>query len=482
MKTFQPVLYVIGILLMLLALCMTGPAVVDIVSGDPDTWVFPTAATMTLFFGGVLFLLNFSTGFNLSKRQAFLMTTLVWTVLPLFGSLPFILGQTDLSFTDAYFEAMSGITTTGSTVITGLDDLPSGILIWRAILQWLGGLGIIVMSISILPFLRIGGMQLFMVEAFETGEKQFPRARQISAGICIVFIALTSIWTLALWLAGMTGVEAVVHAMTTIATGGYSTSDASVGHFNSATIDAIITIGMIISGMPFLLILGAFRKRFSQLYNDVQVQGYLAIMLGAILCVSAWLWLADDMTVLTSIRYGAFTVASIMTGTGFASVDYTPWGMFPMVFIFFLTFVGGCAGSTACGIKVFRFQILFSIGRMELRKILQPNGVFIPYYNNRPISNEVMTSVLGFFFIFMACFGLLTLGLSFLGMDFTTAISSAATAMSNVGPGLGADVGPSGTFKALPDTAKWLLALGMLVGRLEVFTVIVLFSRQFWRG
>lgn len=482
MRNVQPIFFVIGILLMLLALFMSIPAIIDIAYGSPEIWVFPMSAAITMFAGGAMLLSNFSPNFNLSRRQAFLMTTLVWVFLSLFGSLPFILGETHMSFTDAYFETMSGITTTGSTVITGLDNLSPGILVWRAILQWLGGLGIIVMSISILPILKVGGMQLFMVEAFETGEKNLPRARQISTGITLVFISLTAVCALALWLAGMTGVEALVHAMTTIATGGYSTSDGSVGHFQSAKIDAIITIGMIAGGIPFLLIFMSFQKRFSDLLHDSQVRWYLAIMALAIASVSGWLWGVDGMGFMNAIRYSSFSVASIMTGTGFASTDYTLWGVFPVIFLFFLTFVGGCAGSTACGIKIFRFQILFSTCRMEFRKILQPNGVFIPYYNNRPISNEVVSSILSFFFIFIFCFGALTLGLSFLGLDLVTAISSAATTLSNVGPGFGPVVGPSGTFKELPDVAKWMLAFGMLVGRLEVFTVIILFSRQFWKG
>lgn len=465
-----------------MALSMGVPAVVDILSGTTDVWVFPVSAGITLFAGGTLFLSNMSADFNLSRRQTFLMTTLIWLVLPMFGSLPLILGETQLSFTDGFFEAMSGITTTGSTVITGLDRLSSGLLLWRAILQWLGGLGIIVMSISVLPILRVGGMQLFKVEAFETGEKFLPRARQISAGVTTVFISLTAIWSVALWLAGMSGLEAVIHAMTTIATGGYSTSDASIGHFNSAAIDAIITAGMIVGGIPFLLILASMRTRCASLYNDTQVRWYLGFMVFSILAVCWWLWAVQGMAAPSALRYSAFTVASIMTGTGYASVDYTFWGAFPIIFMFFLTFVGGCAGSTACGIKLFRFQILFSTVRREFRKICKPNEVYISYYNNRPISNEVISSVLGFFFIFIICFGVLTLALGLLGLDFVTAISSAATAMSNVGPGLGRIVGPSGTFHSFPDAAKWLLAFGMLVGRLEVFTVIILFSRQFWKG
>ncbi len=479
---FQPIMLVVGFLLLALAASMGVPAIVDIASGNPNIWVFPASAGITMFAGGAMIMATKSPGFNMSIRQTFAMTTLIWVVLTSFGSLPFILGELRMSFTDAFFESMSGITTTGSTVITGLDGLSSGILLWRGILQWLGGLGFIVMSISILPLLKIGGMQMFKVEAFDAGEKAFPRTAQISAGVTAIYISLTAIWTLALWLAGMTGLEAVVHAMTTMATGGYSTSDASIGHFNSALIEAIITVGMIIGGIPFMLILMSVRGRVSKLIGDSQVRWYLGIMLGAMLIVSGWLFVAQGMNPLQALRYSTFTVASIMTGTGYISSDYTFWGMFPIIFLFFLTFVGGCTGSTACGIKVFRFQILISAARLELNRIFQPNGVFIPYYNKRPISDEVISSVLSYFFIFSFCFVVLTLALDLLGLDFITAISSAATAMANVGPGLGPTVGPSGTFQNLPDISKWLLAFGMLLGRLEVFTVMVLFPRRFWKG
>ncbi len=481
----QPILVVIGILLIALAASMLVPAIVDLASESADIWEFPVSAGITAFVGGVAVLTNLSGRgghLSLSIRQTFAMTTLVWVSLAGFGSLPFILGELHMSFTDAFFEAMSGLTTTGSTVISGLDGLSPGILLWRAILQWLGGLGIIVLSISILPMLKVGGMQMFKVEAFETGEKALPRATQISAGITVVFIALTAICAAALWLAGMTGLEAVIHAMTTIATGGYSTSDGSIGHFNSATIDAIVTVGMIVGGIPFMLILMALRGGSRALFKDSQVHWYLGIMFCSMFAVSVWLWVERGMEPLNALRYSSFTVASIVTGTGYASADYTLWGMFPILLLFFLTFVGGCAGSTACGIKVFRFQVLFATASVELKKIIYPSGVFMPYYNGRKISDEVVASVLGFFFIFSVCFVALTLALDLLGLDFITAISSAATAMSNVGPGLGNIVGPSGTFESLPGAAKWLLAFGMLVGRLEVFTVMVLFSRQFWRG
>ncbi len=481
MMDLRPIILIIGILLSALAVGMCVPAVVDGVAGNPDWQVFAVSAGLTLFIGVTMALTSRAGVSRLTIRQAFLMTTLIWLVLTLFAALPFAFSELDLSYTDAFFEAMSGITTTGSTVITGLDSAPPGILLWRGILQWMGGLGIIVLAVGVLPMLRVGGMQLFRIEAFESGEKVLPRAAHISIGITAVFVALTALWAGGLWLAGMSGLEAVVHAMTTIATGGYSTSDGSLGHFDSPLIDAIVTAGMVVGGIPFLLYLKALRGDTSSLFRDNQVHWYLTILAGAVLAVAGWLWAGGDMMPLEALRYAAFNVTSIMTGTGYSTADYTGWGTFPVGLLFLLMFVGGCAGSTTCSIKVFRFQVLYAAARAQIHNLLQPHGVFVPYFNRRPISEEVITSVLSFFFVFGAAFVLLALGLSLLGLDFVTAFSGAATAISNVGPAMGTIIGPSGTFQSLPDAAKWLLSAGMLVGRLEVFTVIVLFSRSFWR-
>ena len=482
MIDFRPILMTIGALLVILAFGMLIPAAVDAASGNSDWQAFVVSSGVTLFSGVAMFF-SFRIGRpSLSVRQAFVLTALVWIVLTLFSSLPFRLCELNLSFTDAYFEAMSGITTTGSTVLTGLDGLPPGLLLWRGILQWLGGLGIIVMAISILPMLRLGGMQMFRVEAFETEGKMLPRAAQLSAGVSLILIFFTVVLALCLWAAGMTGLEAVVHSLTTIATGGYSTSDGSVGHFDSATIEAIITVGMIVGGIPFLLFLKLVRGDGQSLLRDNQVHWYIGILASVIMVISVWLWQFQDMTPFQAFRYASFNVVSIMTGTGYASIDYGQWGTFPVAIIFFLMFVGGCYGSTACGIKVFRFQVLFAATRKQIQNLLQPHGVFIPTFNRRPLSDEVIGSVLGYFFIFGLVFVFLSLALNALGIDMVTAMSGAGTAMANVGPGLGSIIGPAGNFQSLPGAAKWLLIAGMLVGRLEMFTIFVLFSRNFWRG
>ena len=478
----RPVFLIVGMLLATLAGGMCIPAMVDAASGNPDWQVFAVSAGLTLFVGVSLTLTSSSGKVSLNVRQAFVMTTFAWLALTLFASLPFMFSELRLSFTDAFFEAMSGITTTGSTVITGLDTAPPGILLWRAILQWLGGLGIIVMAIAVLPMMGVGGMQLFKVEAFDTGEKVLPRAAQISAAMVIIFIGLTAIWALALWLAGMTPLESTVHAMTTIATGGFSTSDASVGHFSSWTVDVIITLGMVVGSLPFVLYLQAIRGKPWLIWRDEQVRGFFAIVIAFVIVVTGLLSINTGMDPLTALRYSAFNIISIMTGTGYATADYGLWGSFALPIFFFVMFIGGCAGSTTCGIKIFRFQILYAAAGVQIRHLLQPHGVFVPYYNRRPVADEVIISVLSFFFVFGLTFAFLALGLGMLGLDFLTAVSSAATAISNVGPALGPITGPSGNFQTLPDAAKWLLAVGMLLGRLELFTVLVLFSRTFWRG
>ncbi len=479
---FRPVFLVIGILLITLALFMLIPAIVDWSVGNPDWQVFLASSGLTMFVGGALAFASNTGRAKLNIRQAFVITTMAWIFLAIFAAIPLYFSEIELSYTDSFFEAMSGLTTTGSTVITGLDYAPPGILLWRALLQWIGGIGIIVMAIAVLPMLRVGGMQLFRMESSDQSDKALPRAASVAAAIFIIYIVLTIIWSAAYWFAGMTGFESIAHAMTTIATGGFSTSDQSIGYFNSPTIDTIATFGMLIGALPFLLYLKAMQGDIKILTTDSQVQWFLIAVILAVGCAAGWLWLDDGRTFNSSIRYASFNVVSIITGTGYSSEDYTLWGAFATPLFFFIMFIGGCAGSTTCGIKVFRFQVLYAAAQTQMRHLLQPHGIFIPQYNNRPITDEVMTSVLSFFFVFGVCYALLALSLGMLGMDFLSAISSAATSISNVGPALGPIVGPAGNFQPLPDTAKWLLAGGMLLGRLELFTVLILFTRSFWRG
>jgi trk system potassium uptake protein TrkH len=418
---------------------------------------------------------------KISIRQAFVLTTVVWVVIPSFAALPLAFADLQLSYTDAFFEAMSGLTTTGSTVMLGLDSTPPGILLWRALLQWLGGIGIIAMAIVILPLLQVGGMQLFRMESSDTSDKVMPRTTQIVTYISVLYVALTALCAVLYWTGGMSGFDAVTHAMTTIATGGFSTHDASVGYFNSPAIDATATMFMLIGGMPFVLYLQALRGAPLRLIRDSQVRWFLATVVIAVL--SMWFYLEGDLEgqVFKNFFRVAFNVVSVITGTGYSTEDYSAWGPFAVSVLFFLMFVGGCAGSTTCGIKIFRFQVLYATAKNQMYRLLQPHGVFIPYYNRRPIPETVTESVMGFFFLYALAFAVIAMGLGLLGLDFLTAASGAATAISNVGPGLGPRIGPAGTFATLPDAAKWLLSFGMLLGRLELFTVLVLLLPSFWR-
>ncbi|MFQ5955044.1 MAG: TrkH family potassium uptake protein [Kiloniellales bacterium] len=481
MIDYRPILFICGLLMATLAAAMVIPAVVDAAVGNPDWQVFTASAVVTLFIGVSLILTNRTRGRSLNLRQAFVLTTMAWIVIAAFGALPFAFSELELTYPNAFFEAMSGITTTGSTVIVGLDYAPPGILLWRALLQWLGGIGIIVMAVAVLPMLQVGGMQLFRLESSDKSEKAMPRATEIAGGIGIIYFVLTLICAAAYGFAGMNGFEAITHAMTTIATGGFSTSDASIGYFGNLPIEWIAIVFMILGGMPFVLYLKAVRGDPAALLRDSQVRWFLSIIVIAVATLAVYHGWQNGVPPLEAVRHTAFNAVSIMTGTGYVTTDFGLWGHFAMPAFVFLMFIGGCAGSTTCGIKIFRFQVLYATARTQALRLVRPHGVFIAYYNGKPIPDTVAESVMSFFFVFVLCFGALALGLGVLGLDFLTAVSGAATAIANVGPGLGEVIGPSATFATLPDAAKWLLSAGMLLGRLELFTVLVLFAPSFWR-
>ncbi|MFM2130032.1 MAG: hypothetical protein RL477_1578 [Pseudomonadota bacterium] len=482
MLDVRPIFFVIGILLVTLAAAMGVPALADLVAGQSDWRVFAGSAAACLFIGVGLILTMRTEEMRIGIRQAFLLTAVSWVVTALFSALPFALADLNLSYTDAVFEAMSGITTTGATVITGLEKAPPGILIWRAILQWLGGIGIIVMAVSILPLLRVGGMQLFRMESSEKGEKALPRVAQVVTVIGLIYAGLTLACALGYWAAGMRGFDAVAHAMTTVATGGFSTADASIGYFDSAAVEWVAVVFMLAGSMPFVLYIQAVRGNPMPLMRDAQVRTFLVIVVACIVLLVVWKVATGRADVGSAIRLATFNLVSVITGTGFATSDFSLWGEFAVTMFFFAMFIGGCAGSTTCGLKIFRLQVLYASTVAQAGKLLQPHGVFVPHFNRKPIPESVSESVLSFFFLYVISFGALAVGLGILGLDFVTAVSGAASAIANVGPGLGNIIGPAGTYAPLPDTAKWLLAFGMLLGRLELFTVLILFTPAFWRN
>jgi len=478
----RPLLLVIGILLTLLGVAMLLPAGIDLILNNPDWQVFFAAASLTTFIGMSLALTNWGYTTILNLQQAFLLTISSWVVLAAFAALPFAFAGLELSYTDAFFEAMSGLTTTGSTVMTNLDGTPPGILLWRALLQWLGGVGIIVMAVGLLPILQVGGMQLFRVEAFDTPEKVLPSAARFAASLGALYVSMTLACGLALIAAGIGPFDAVTHAMTTIATGGFSTHDRSVGYFDNAVVDWIIIGGMIAGSLPFALYLQALQGKRDRIWRDVQVRIFFVAVAMLVAAMTFYLWYTDVYRGFDNLRYAAFNVISVMTGTGYSTQDYNQWGPFAVMMLFWVMFIGGCAGSTSCGIKIFRFHVIVAAVVGHVRRMLHPHGVFVFHYNDRPIDPSVTASVMSFFFLFFVSIAVLTFLLGLLGLDFITALSAAATAIANVGPGLGPEVGPAGTFQNLPDAAKWLMSFGMLLGRLELFTVLIIFTPSFWQS
>lgn len=481
MFDLRPIFYVIGLLMVPLGISMLIPAAVDAVQDNPDQYVFLFSAAITLFFAFSFILANRDIREDLSLKQAFLLTTLSWLVLPAVGAIPLYLSEYNLSYTDAYFEAMSGLTTTGSTVISGLDTAPPGLLLWRALLQWLGGVGIIVMAVAILPMLKVGGMQLFRMESSDTSEKILPRAAQLSAGISWLYLVISLLCFIGLMVAGMGPFDAIIHAMTTISTGGFSTSDGSVGHFDNAMVDWVLILFMTIGSLPFVLMLQAVRGRPLAFWRDAQVRGNLFLLGFISLTISIWLYVHNEYDFANALRFGTFNIVSVMTGTGFASTDYSLWGNFPSTIFFMVMFIGGTAGSASCGVKTFRVLILLSSLRAQIKRISMPHGIFHTRFNGRPVSQEALNSVMSFFFLFVITYLVLVALVALTGVDFVTAASGVGTTISNVGPGLGETIGPASTFAELPDAAKWILSISMLLGRLELFTVLVLFSPRFWR-
>lgn len=479
--SLKPALYVVGTLVVILGVSMIIPGFVDIAAGDPDWRGFFIAGAGTSIVGLLFMLTNREEHILLNRRQAFVLTVLSWLAVAAFSAVPFFFSRLNISYTDAFFEAISGLTTTGSTVLTGLDTAPPGILLWRSLLHWLGGVGIVMMALALLPFLRVGGMQLFRMESSDTQDKVVARVNQLGLGVVAVYCLMTLLCTLAYVVGGMTVFEAVNHAMATVSTGGYSTSDASIGHFDSKFILWVAVIFMGLGSLPFTLYLQMARGNVWALFRNIQVRSFVAFILIVSFILTYWLWLVRDMPLFDAFTHVTFSVMSVVSTTGFASVDYTLWGPLAVASFFALTFVGGCTGSTTGGIKIFRFQIAWRLYRTHIHRLISPNAVEVQRYGERKLDADVAGSVLIFFFVYIGTVGVLTLFLALLGLDWVTAVSGAATAVGNVGPGLGDIIGPAGNFKTLPDAAKWALAFGMLLGRLEFFTILVLAMPRFWR-
>lgn len=482
MIDLRPVAHVLGLLVAALGTTMVAPMAIDIFYRNGQWPIFLQAGTITALSGGLAALATANaTQDRLSIQQTFLLTTLVWVILPVFGSIPFMVGALGASFTDAFFEAVSGMTTTGSTVFTGLDGLPEGILLWRSMLQWFGGIGIIVVAMVFLPELRVGGMQIFRSEAFDTMGKILPRAAEIASRISWIYVVLTFACFLGYLALGMTTFDALNHALTTLSTGGFSTTDQSFGAFQGAP-EYWASAFMILASLPFVRYIQLVAGTAQPIFRDSQVRAFILVVTIVTLILAAFQVLADERGVEESFREAIFNVTSITSGTGYASVDYQLWGTFAMVVFFFIGLIGGCAGSTCCSVKIFRYQILLSAVKAQIRQIHSPHGIFSPRFGHLRVTDDVLSSVMAFFVIFIVSLGVLAVALGLTGLDFITALSGAATSIGNIGPGLGPIIGPAGYFGPLNDTAKWLLIAGMIVGRLEAMAVYVLFTVAFWRS
>ncbi|WP_205041990.1 TrkH family potassium uptake protein [Rhodoligotrophos defluvii] len=484
LNTLDPrrIILVVGVMLIGLALFMLPPMVTDLAAGHDDWQTFALSALITGFFGLMLTLVSDWQGTeSISRRDGFVITAVTWLAVSIFGAVPFVLLDQDISLADSWFESVSGLTTTGSSVLVGLDNMPPGVLLWRSILNWLGGVGIVVMAIIMLPFLRVGGMQLFHTESSDRSDKIVPRAGQLVRYIAVCYGLLTLSCLVSYVISGMTLFDAVNHAMTTVATGGFSTHDASFAFFPNRSTIWVSTVFMFLGSLPIVIYIRMLRGGSWAFWNDVQVRGFALIVATFVVGLSIWRYLSTDLSLLAVLTEVSFNVVSIISTTGFAYGDYTAWGPPAVGAFFMLTFLGGCTGSTSGGIKIFRIQIMWLTVRGYLVGLISPHRVHKTLYDGRAIGEDVPIAVLAFVSVLFASFMLFTLALMALGIDFVTSVTGAATALTNVGPGLGPVIGPVGNFSSLPETAKVLLAFAMLLGRLEFFTLLVMLDPNLWR-
>ena len=479
MSNYKTVFFTLGILQIILGIFMFIPIIFQFIYSELDSSFFG-ASLVTIIFGTLFFLSNLDHDKKLTLQQAFLLTALSWLSIAIFGSLPFIFSDLNFSFINAFFESMSGITTTGSTVISNLNEMPKSILLWRAILQWLGGIGIIIMAITLMPIMNVGGMQLFKISNNDSSEKILPKSKEIALRLIYIYTLLTFFCGLTYKIFGMNLFDSLTHSMTTIATGGFSNYNESIGFFNSVSIEISAMIFIILGSLPFIAYIKFISGDKKILFNDIQIRTFFKIIIFSIIILSIYLMISSSKEF--NFRSVIFNIISILTGTGYVNAEFDTWGSFTLILFLLLMFIGGCAGSTTCGVKIFRIQILYLFIINQLKKIIYPKGVFVLKYDKNPIDNKFISSIISFIYMYLVIFFVLTALLSLTGLDFVTSISGAATSISNVGPGLGSIIGPNGDFSTLPDSSKWILSFGMILGRLELFAILVLFLPSFWRN
>ncbi len=482
MIDLRPIGYVLGLLVAALGVAMIPPMLVDIAEGRGEWAVFLESAIISLFVGSLTALACRDTrNDGLTIQQAFILTTATWAVLPLFGAIPFMFGATEARFVDAYFEAISGLTTTGSTVFSGLDDLPKGILLWRGILQWLGGLGIVIVAMLFLPIMRVGGMQYFKSEGFDTLGKVLPRALDIAQGLLNVYVGLTLIAVIVYMALGMSGFDATVHAFTSVSTGGFSTTDASFAGFSHPQQYAGVVF-MFLASIPFVRLILLSQGQLRPLLHDIQARTYLRWIIYAVAISATWRSFEEGGFSEEIFRNTLFNTVSIMSGTGYGDGDVTLWGAMPLAVLILVGAIGGCTGSTGCSIKIFRYLVMIEALKTQLKRVRNPSIVVTPRLDGQVLTEDVIGSVIVMFTAFVLGFGFLSVALSLTGLPFMESLTGAWTSIFNIGPAFGSNVASSGSLENFPDAAKWLMAMGMLLGRLELVSVLVLFRPVFWRG
>ena len=480
MSNYKTVFFTLGLLQIILGLSMIFPIIIQYLYDEVDAG-FIGSGTITIIFGMLFYLSNLDHDKKINLQQAFILTSLSWITIAIFGSLPFIFSDLNLSYEDAFFESMSGITTTGSTIISDLDNAPKSILLWRAMLQWLGGIGIIVMAITLMPIMNVGGMQLFKITSNDATEKILPKTKEISLRLIYIYLLLTFSCSIIYFIFGMNLFDSFTHSMTTIATGGFSNYNESIGFFNNTYIELTSIVFILLGSIPFIIYIKFINGDKKIFISDPQIKSFVKIILISIFILFSYLVIKNNSFKEVSLMSVSFNVISILTGTGYVTENFGNWGNFPLVFFLILMFIGGCAGSTTCGIKIFRVQILYQFISNQIKKIIYPRGIFNLRYEKQNIDEKFMSSIISFIYLYVIIFFILTALLTITGLDFITSISAAATAISNVGPGLGDIIGPNGNFGNLSSYSKWILSFAMILGRLELFAILVLFIPSFWR-
>ena len=481
MSNYKTVFFTLGVLLIVLGFSMLVPIIIQLIYNEFNS-TFVISSIITITFGVLFFLANIDHNRSISTQQAFLLTALSWIGVAIFGSIPFIFSDLNLSLTDAFFESMSGITTTGATIINNLSDTPKAILGWRAILQWLGGIGIIVMAITLMPIMNIGGMQLLKISSGDSSEKILPKSKQISVRLVLIYFSLTLLCAFFYKVCGMNFFDSFTHSMTTIATGGFSNYNQSIGFFESAKIEYVSIVFIILGSIPFISYIKFLSGNKKIVFKDEQIKLFFKLIFFSILILFIYLAIVNKSIFEIHLRAIIFNVVSILTGTGYVTKEFDQWGNFPLIFFLLLMFIGGCAGSTTCGIKVFRVHMLYFFLKNQLLRIIYPRAIINLKYNNDVVQDKLIASIISFIYLYIIIFFVISALLTLTGLNFITAISGAASSISNVGPGLGNEIGPNSNYANLPIPSKWILTAGMILGRLEIFAILVIFLPSFWRN